>query len=192
MGCHWRTGLAVFAFAAVLSAFPAWAATTGRSVRDRDWQNGEYDLGDRDFAFVGGRHTDLTDDGSCSVCLAIREVTFGDVDGDGSEDAILLIDSNLGGAGTSLDAYVFGLVDGKPGLKARIEGGDRGEGGLQSVSVSSGEVLVRRFASTPSDGACCPSRVLIERWRWRDGKLLKVPGAPRVQKRKPRPWYVRP
>jgi hypothetical protein len=83
-------------------------------------------------------------------------------------------------------------VDGKPALRAQIEGGDRGEGGLQSVAVGSGEVTVRRFDSAPSDGACCPSRVLIERWRWRDGKLLKVPGAPRILKRKARAWYLRP
>ena len=168
------------------------AGTTVPSVRNQDWKNGAYDLGDGQFAFSGGRHADLMPDGSCSVCLTISEVAFGDVDGDGLEEAILLIDSNLGGAATSLDAYVFGLLDGKPVLKARIPGGDRGEGGLQSVSVAGGDVVVRRFESTTSDGACCPSRVLVERWRWRDGKLLREPGRPRLTKRRPRPWYLRP
>jgi hypothetical protein len=188
---RWSRGVAVIALALAFGAAPGWAATT-RSVRTRDWRNGEYDLGGRRVVFAGGRHEELDHDRSCSVCLTIREVTFGDVDGDGTEEAILLIDSNLGGAGTSLDAYIFGLVDDQPRLRAQIEGGDRGEGGLQSVSVASGDVMVRRFQSAPEDGACCPSRVLVERWRWRNGQLAKEPGAPRVRKRRSRPWYLRP
>jgi hypothetical protein len=187
-----RATLALFVFVLACVAGAARAGSATRAVRDRDWKNGDYDLGDGHFVFVEGRHTELTEDRTCSVCLWIREITFGDIDGDGAEEAILLIDSNLRGAGTSLDAYVFGVVDGKPAFRARIEGGDRGDGGLQSVSVAAGEVLVRRFELTPSDDVCCPSRVLVERWRWRDGKLLKVPGAPRVQKRKPRRWSERP
>jgi len=187
-----RATLSLFVFVVTGVAVAARAGAATHSVRDRDWQNGDYDLGDGRVAFVAGRHTELTEDRVCSVCLSIREVTFGDVDGDGAEEAIILIDANLGGAGTSSEAYVFGLVDGKPALRARIEGGDRGDGGLQSISVVAGELLVRRFELTSSDDACCPSRVLVERWRWRDGKLLKMPGAPRVRKRKPRPWSERP
>jgi hypothetical protein len=74
-------GIASFIFVVACCAAASQAATAGPSVRERDWQNGDYDLGDRRLAFVNGRHAELSDDGSCSVCLAIREVTFGDVDG---------------------------------------------------------------------------------------------------------------
>lgn len=186
--------------AAVIFAVLAAASTAGRSMqsalaqsaRMRNWNNGDYDLGDRRAAFVDGRHAEVGPGGTCSVCITIREVTFGDVDGDGVDDAILLIDTNLGGAGTSLDAYVFGLRDGRPVLKAHLEGGDRGEGGIQSVSVTAREVIVQRFEMAGNDGVCCPSRVLVERWRWTDGRLVKAPGAASVRRRKPRPWYVRP
>jgi hypothetical protein len=97
------------------------AAVGAEPVRQRDWMNAEYDLGNGRFVFVAGRYADLTE-GRCAVCLYISEVTFGDVDGDGQEEAILLINSDLGGAATSLGAYVFGLVDGKPVLGAHIEG----------------------------------------------------------------------
>jgi hypothetical protein len=162
-------------------------AAVDRSVRQRDWRNGEYDLGDGlKTSFVGGQARTM-EDGVCAVCLAIRDVTFGDVDGDGREEAVLLIDSNLGGAGTSLDGYVFGLQDGRPLLREHVPGGDRGDGGIESVSISSGHVIVRRFELGPRDGACCPSRVSIERWRWENGHLVKE-AVVAVRKRKPVRW----
>ncbi len=191
---RWGLRRAVLAFAVfVVVCGPGLSsAAAPPSIRKRDWKNGAYDLGDGRLLFADGRHAEFAADGSCSVCLTIRDVTFGDVDGDGTEEAILLIDSNLGGPATSMDGYVFGMVDGEPVLRAHIEGGDRGEGGLQTVSVAAGDVIVRRFHSRSTDGACCPSRVVVERWHWQGGQLLKVPEAPRVRKRKPRAWYLRP
>jgi hypothetical protein len=193
MGRWSRAGIALVLCLVACGARAVHAAgIRAASVRDRDWKNGALDLGSGRFVFVGGRYAELTDEGMCSVCLTIGDVSFGDVDGDGAEEAIVIIQSNLGGAGTSSEAYVFGLVAGKPVLRAHIDGGDRGDGGLQSVSVAAGEVIVRRLDLAASDNVCCPSRVLIERWRWREGRLVKSPGAARVRKRKARAWYLRP
>jgi hypothetical protein len=64
-----------------------------------------------------------------------------------------------------------------------------GEGGLESVAVVKGEVIVRRFEVGPRGGACCPDLVRIERWRWLGGKLVQQPGV-RVVKRNPVRWSL--
>jgi hypothetical protein len=162
-------------------------------VRAIPWMDRAYDFGDGDTcSFSGGYYSDLDRDGHCNVCMHIRGVTFGDIDSDGQEEALLVVSTNLGGAGTTIYGYIFGLDKGSPVLRATIEGGDRGEGGIESMKVEDGHVVVRRFAVSTSDldgGACCPNRIEIERWRWVGNKLVQV-GAPRVIRRSPRPWYL--
>jgi hypothetical protein len=87
-------------------------------------------------------------------------------------------------------AYVFQLVDERAKVIAEIEGGDRGEGGLESVSVEAGQVVVRRFNSLPEDGACCPSQVLVENWCWLEGRLVKREGPIRVEQRERKRWSL--
>ena len=162
------------------------------TVHDVDWMNGTFDLGDRPYAFTAVRYADLDEDGQCQICLSIRNVSFGDVDGDGQDEAIVLVNADLGGAGLSLDGYLFGMKEGKPVMRAQLEGGDRGDGGIQGVTVAAGEVIVRRFDLSGTDSICCPSRILIERWRWSGDQLVKRPGLPVVRRRKPRWWALRP
>src|SRR6185436_7045794 len=80
------------------------------SVRDVPWRDRTYDFGGTKHRFRGGESKDLNDFGQCLVCDYVRDVVFGDLDGDGQEEAIVLFGSNLGGAGTDLFGYVFGLA----------------------------------------------------------------------------------
>lgn len=45
-------------------------------------------------------------EGHCSVCMHIRGVTFGDIDPDGQEEALLVVSTNLGGTGTTIYGYI--------------------------------------------------------------------------------------
>jgi hypothetical protein len=138
------------------------------------WLNRTYDFGeDGTYAFVDGRHAELNENDECNLCLRIAQLTFGDVDPDGREEVLIVLISNLGGAGTSLDGYVFGTEDGTPVLRAKIEGGDRGDGGIESLSVDHGDLVVRHFSLSDSDGVCCPSQIETQRWHWVDGKLAE-------------------
>lgn len=161
------------------------------SVRDVPWMNRAYDFGDgQTHQFVRGRYSELDETGNCVVCQVVLAVSFGDVDRNGSEDAIVLTNTNLGGAGHLTRAFVFQLVDGAPTIMAEIEGGDRGEGGLESVSVEAGLVVVRRFNSLPADGACCPSQVLVETWRWQEGRIVKRDDPLCVERRERKRWSL--
>src|SRR5215471_13889671 len=161
----------------------------GPGVRSFPWMDATYDFGDGNkISFSKDTYEGLNADGECNVCDHIREITFADVDGDGREEALLVVSSNLGGAGTMIDGYVFGLENGVPLLRATIQGGDRGDGGIQSMKVKNGIVIVRRFADENS-GACCPNRIEIETWRW-TGTTLEQSGKSSSVRRAPKPWFA--
>ena len=77
-----------------------------------------------------------------------------------------------------------------PILRATIDAGDRGEGGVESMKVNDGLVIVRRFDSLLG-GSCCPGRVKVEQWRWTDGHLKHV-GRDRFVRRTQIPWFRSP
>src|SRR5579863_3257142 len=86
-----------------------------------------------------------------------------------------------------IDGYMFSLENGVPVLRATIKGGDRGDGGIQSMKVKDGIVVVRRFGDENS-GACCPNRIEIEQWRW-TGTILEQWGKSSSVPRTPKPWF---
>jgi hypothetical protein len=157
--------------------------------RSVDWSNSTLDLGDGSYRFVRGAYAKLDHAKKCKLCLGFVGATkYGDVDGDGHDEAAIMVLTNRGGEARTLDAHLFSLEGGKLVHKATIKGGDRGEGGVAAVDIVDGVLQVRRFQSQPSDGVCCPSRVLVERWQWQKDKLVKLPGAPPVETRQPKPW----
>jgi len=163
---------------------------TYTTVRDFPWKDGTYNFGDgQKETFSGGFSADLDSDGNCNVCSSIQALTFGDIDADGREEALMVLSTNLGGAGTMIFGYIFGLDDGVPVLRAEIEGGDRGEGGVESLFVKDGLVMVRRFALRVTDSICCPSRIEIQSWRWAGDRLVSV-GKPIFVPRSPTRWSL--
>lgn len=103
---------------------------------------------------------------------------YGDLDGDGREEAAVSSLCNTGGTGQFSEGYVYTLKNGKPFLLAHFEGGDRGFGGLQSARIKNGFLFVER-----SDGEanCCADYSLTTKYRWNGEKLVEV-GKPVRQK----------
>lgn len=97
---------------------------------------------------------------------------YGDVDGDGAEDAIVITAFNGGGTGTFTTGEVYAMREGAGAVKiGEIPGGDRGDGGLDDIRIEGGKILVDRNLSTEDDGACCPSKLQKEVWHW-DGSAF--------------------
>src|SRR5436309_759417 len=65
----------------------------------------------------------------------IMAVTFGDLNGDKQDEAIILSNCNTGGTGQFTEGFVYTIKGGKPVLLARVPGGDRADGGLRSLTV---------------------------------------------------------
>jgi hypothetical protein len=104
-----------------------------------------------------------------------RDISYGDVDGDNKEDAIILSNCNTGGTGQFTEGFVYTVKTGKPTLLTRIEGGDRAYGGLRSAKMENGLLVVERNGEGESGGACCPEFVVTTKYKW-DGKALKESG----------------
>jgi hypothetical protein len=155
----------------------------GVTVRGIDWLNHTYESGDLGpvklengvYEFAMDEHGNMVapdhepadpdayvERGSYSVQAPI----FGDVDGDGAEDAVIVSTFWGGGTGHFTNIDVYAIQDGKDVLLGDIPGGDRGDGGIHDVRLEGKVIVVERLMSMDGDGACCPSKVQHERWSW--------------------------
>lgn len=92
-------------------------------------------------------------------------VVTGDLDGQGGEEAVVLLGSNSGGTGEYIFLAVVGDRDGKPVNLATEKLGDRVQ--VVKAEVFAGdparlEVLV--LQSGPDDAACCPGELVTRAW----------------------------
>lgn len=122
--------------------------------------------------------------------ISVSAMTYGDLDGDGVEEAVISLNYSTGGTMNWDYLYVYKLVSGRAKLMARMRTGSRGYGGLIRANVWD-EVLVVDFADPDKATAdCCSEGFVRLRYRWqgdhfveeedRDyGKLDLSPGPPR-------------
>lgn len=99
---------------------------------------------------------------------------YGDLDGDGKEEAAVSSLCNTGGTGQFTEGYIYTMKNGKPVLLTRFEGGDRGFGGLQTVNIKNGFLFVER---NDGEANCCADKTLTTKYRW-DGKKMVEVGRP--------------
>lgn len=112
------------------------------------------------------------DKGDDKLYFNVENPTYGDVNGDGKEDAIILSICNTGGTGQFSEGFVYEMKDGKPALLTRIEGGDRADGGLVSAKVQNGLLAVERNLEE-GGGACCPEATETINYKWNSKKLVE-------------------
>jgi hypothetical protein len=104
----------------------------------------------------------------------VREVNFGDLNADNSEEALVLTVCNTGGTGNFSEGFVYTLKDGKPALFATVPGGDRAYGGLRTMKVDNGQLVVESNDPGQNGASCCPELVVTTRYDASTGKLKKV------------------
>lgn len=109
------------------------------------------------------------------IIFGVLSVRYGDLNSDGHDEAAVVTHCNLGGTGQFTEGMVFAMQSGQPALIGRVEGGDRAYGGIESLSIENGRLVVERFA-TDDGPACCPMFIETTALRW-DGKRLVQDGA---------------
>lgn len=93
-------------------------------------------------SFTGKPGTDLE-----GTYFEVQEVVYGDLNGDGQDEAVVRTICNTGGTGQFDEGFVFGMKDGKPALLGRIPGGDRASGGVRCVRFEDGALKVERVGN---------------------------------------------
>jgi hypothetical protein len=162
-----------------------------RDLRQVDWMNRAYAIDDGGDGvdliageyWVDGGAMEWDRGGGDRGWFVVREPSFGDVDGDGDDEAIVVVIANGGGSG----AFSAGLVydaraGGEPVITARVPGGDRGAGGLVSIEVVEPRTLrvVRNWLAA-GEGANNSSLIRVERWRWEGAALVEDESARQVE-----------
>lgn len=108
------------------------------TVTDGSYENGEF--GDDDYFWFG-----------------VTDVDFGDLNGDGLEDAIVATSWNGGGSGYFDSVSAFQLVEGTVEPAGTVLFGDRADGGIHDMRIENGLTYVWSFSTTL--GACCPNEI---------------------------------
>lgn len=106
------------------------------------------------------------------VIFGVLSIQYGDLTGDGHDEAAVVTHCNLGGTGQFTEGMVYGMQAGNPVLLGRVEGGDRAYGGIESLTIEDGRLVVGRFA-TDDGPACCPMYIETTGLRWDGTRLVK-------------------
>ncbi len=102
----------------------------------------------------------------------IDPYAFGDLDGDGVEDAAVLLAENSGGSGTFI--YVAAVLNrnGNPQDLATQLLGDRVQ--VNSLSIEDGEIVLYMITHGPDDAMCCPTQRVVQTYELRDDELVQT------------------
>lgn len=148
-----------------------------RAIRRVDFMNHEYPgycFGDDAVRTVDGIYSWQDDEDDLTIELEVLGVEYGDLDGDGVEEAVVLTNCSGGGTGQFTRAWVYRWSGDRALVMGVVKGGDRADGGLASARVQDGVVVVERYRGDESSGACCPVFVDTERWGWNGREFVVV------------------
>lgn len=135
---------------------------TYEDKKDITVKNGEYSSEKQEEGYVDRFYFNVT------------SIAYGDLDGDNSEEAVVLTVCNTGGTGNFSEGFVYTLQGDKPVLLTVIPGGDRADGGLRSARVENGRLVVESNDPGENGGACCPQVVVTTQYDVNSGKLKQV------------------
>jgi hypothetical protein len=105
--------------------------------------------------------------------LSMDSVAYGDLDGDGTEEAAVHLNYTEGGTANWDYLYVYKIVHSQPKIMSILEGGSRAYGGLTRVAIQNG-LLVLDFADPDRRvGDCCSEGYIRVHYRWSNSKFVE-------------------
>jgi uncharacterized lipoprotein YbaY/LysM repeat protein len=107
-----------------------------------------------------------------TVTLLDQFTARGDLNGDGVDDAAVVLAENSGGSGTFI--YLAAVVnqDGMPVNQATVLLGDRAQ--IDSLAIENGEIVVSMVTHGPDDPMCCPTQQAIKTYQLQGDQLVET------------------
>jgi hypothetical protein len=168
--------------------FAAFAGAAQNDIRNVDFKNFTYDA-----EFCGGESASRitvkngefaeekeVDGYTDRMYFSVFGFTYGDLDGDGNDEAVVLSLCNTGGTGNFTEAYIFTMRNGEPLKIVTLEGGDRADGGMREARIEKGTLIMETNDPGEFGGACCPEIVVTRTYKLK-GQTLEETG--KIEKR---------
>lgn len=119
-----------------------------------------YRINDRAVRLTNGRF----DSGKPPVdpehlTVAVERAVFGDLDGDGSDDAAVILVWSGGGSGFFYELAAVANRKPSPIHLTSADLGDRVV--IKAVTIQSGRIIVEMLEHAPTDPACCPTKKTV-------------------------------
>ena len=119
----------------------------------------------------GGEYSNDTDD--AREFFKVIDVIYGDLDGDGRDEAAVSTLDNTGGTGQFTDVTIYAMKAGRASPVTSHGIGDRADGGVYDARISGRRLIIDRFGQENS-GACCPTYIEQNVLNLRGRKLVAV------------------
>jgi heat shock protein HslJ len=114
----------------------------------------------------------IVEGSATELVIRLVNVAFGDLDGDGVEDAAVILVADPGGSGTFYDLAAVINRDGNPEHVATAFLGDRAD--IQALSIESGQVVVDMITHGPDDPMCCPTQRMEQTYELQGDELVQT------------------
>lgn len=107
-----------------------------------------------------------------TVTLIESTMARGDVAGDETDEAIVLLATNMGGSGAFLHLAVVRNHDGAPQHIGMIPLGDRVK--VSTLAIIDGKIVANLVEHGPGEPMCCPTLAVYREWALRDGEFTEL------------------
>ncbi|MEP7366750.1 MAG: hypothetical protein ABI972_26120, partial [Acidobacteriota bacterium] len=108
--------------------------------------------------------------------LTLEEVLYGDITGDGAEEAVAVLRFDTGGTMNWHHIYVFKMRENLPRGIATYGTGERSSYGLHEITMQRQELVVELYDPATQLALCCSSGIERTRYQW-DGRTFRRVGA---------------
>jgi len=163
----------------ILGALVAASAPQAASIRNIDFANFVFTLDPCDVSpeqvctvrLVDGERLPSSDQAQRDpwirdqLWVHLDFVHYGDVTGDGQDDAVVRFGWNAGGTGQFSQLLVYGLVSGEPAILATFPTGDRAQGGYLDACIRDHVLIIVRERGT---AAACADYLENTSYSWHD------------------------
>lgn len=171
--------VAILSLGALLASC-AEAVAEQRLIRTIDFRNFSYPntcVGDA--TVVNGKFIAPIHGNSHNAHLSVRDVVYGDLTGDGAEEAVILHFCSAGGSQIWSTGVIYTMRDGKP-VELPVQnfpGGDRAYGSIVRAEIRNGVLVLTQNDGSDNPPLCCPNFTVTQAYRLVGDRLVQV-GAP--------------
>ena len=104
--------------------------------------------------------------------VGVVDIVLGDLDGDGNDDATVVLYLQTGGSGTFLHLAAMRNVEGIPQQAGIVSLGDRVQPG--ELTIADGTIVLEALTHGPDDPMCCPSQKTLQTYALEDEALTLI------------------